>query len=146
MKNVKCRRCGSVFTVQGSLGQLCPNCIRNEEETYSKVRSFVKDNPGVSVQEVSEILSVPRTKIMNYIKEERLEVTGDSKTFLTCKNCGKSISTGVFCPDCKRVFADSPKTTDSTPQNVKLSYNKQPNTTADFIAGHELFNNHNHKN
>lgn len=140
MKNVKCRRCGSIFTVQGSLGQLCPNCIRNEEETYSKVRSFVKDNPGVSVQEVSEILSVPRTKIMNYIKEERLEVTGDSKAFLTCKNCGKSISTGVFCPDCKRVFSETTKSSNEDAGGVKMSYNRAPNNVADFVASHELFN------
>ncbi len=77
MRTLKCRRCSQFFTVQGTLGQLCPNCIRDEEAMYLRVRAFVKDNPGVSVQEVSEILSISRSKIMNYIKEERLEVTSN---------------------------------------------------------------------
>ncbi len=119
MRTLKCRRCSQVFTVQGSLGQLCPNCIREEEEIYSKVRSFVKDNPGVSVQEVSEILSISRAKIMTYIKEERLEVTSNSKTILKCKNCGKPITTGLFCGDCKRVHTDVTKIDDSKAAKLK---------------------------
>ncbi len=119
MRTLKCRRCGAVFTVTQSLGQLCPNCIRDEESTYTKVRAFVKDNPGVSVQEVSEILSVPRSKIMNYIKEERLEVTSSSKAALKCKNCGKSISTGIFCADCKRVHTDIKKMDDDISFSLK---------------------------
>lgn len=120
MRELKCRRCGNMFTVSGALGQLCPNCIREEEDTYLKVRAFVKDNPGVSVQEVCEILSVSRSKILNYIKEERLEVTSDSKASLSCKNCGKSITTGIFCPDCKRVYTDVQKADETSP---KLKYN-----------------------
>ncbi len=106
MRTLKCRRCSQTFTVLGTLGQLCPKCIRDEEDIYLRVRSFVKDNPGVSIQEVSEILSISRSKIMNYIKEERLEVTSNSKTVLKCKNCGKPITTGIFCADCKRVHTD----------------------------------------
>lgn len=123
MRTLKCRRCGIVFAVTGSLGQLCPNCIRTEEEIYAKVRAFVKDNPGVSVQEVSEILSVSRNKIMNYIKEERLEVTSTSKAALCCKNCGKPINTGIFCMDCKRVHSDTKKMEDNT--GIKLKYNSE---------------------
>ncbi len=119
-KTIKCRRCSKVFTLMGALGQLCPNCIRDEEETYLKVRSFVKDNPGVSVQEVSEILGISRTKILGYIKEERLEVTSSSKASLHCKNCGKTITTGVFCMDCKRVHSDVKKMDDD--KAVKLKY------------------------
>ncbi len=119
MRTLKCRRCSTIFTVQGGLGQLCPTCIKAEETTYLKVRAFVKDNPGVSVQEVSEILSVSRTKIMNYIKEERLEVTANSKASLKCKNCGKTITTGIFCMDCKRVHSDFTRTDDDTSNNSK---------------------------
>ncbi len=123
-KTIKCRKCSKVFTITGSLGQLCPSCIRDEEEIYLKVRSFVKDNPGVSVQEVSEILSISRTKILGYIKEERLEVTSSSKASLHCKNCGKSINTGVFCIDSKRVHNDVKKIDDDTAVKLKYSDDK----------------------
>ncbi len=119
MRTLKCRRCSKVFTVQGTLGQLCPNCIKDEEATYLKVRSFVKDNPGVSVQEVSEILSISRSKILNYIKEERLEVASGSKAVLHCKNCGKPIVTGIFCMDCKRVHSDIKKMDEDTSVHLK---------------------------
>lgn len=135
-RSVKCRRCGKIFHVSGTLGQLCPNCIRDEEEIYLKVRSFVKDNPGVSAQEVSEILSVSRAKIMTYIKEERLEVTSDSKALISCKNCGKPITTGVFCADCKRVYADVQKA-DAPP---KLTHSTENAKT--FKAGSSVKNNH----
>lgn len=135
-RSIRCRRCGHLFQATGTLGQLCPNCIKDEEETYLKVRAFVKDNPGVSVQEVSEILSVSRTKIMNYIKEERLEVTSDSKAMITCKNCGKPITTGVFCADCKRVYSDVQKV-DTAPKLTHVTENSKT-----FKAGNSVKNNH----
>lgn len=126
-RTLKCRCCGKHFSAAGALGKLCPQCIKSEEETYLKVRAFVKDNPGVSVQEVSEILSVSRTKILGYVKEERLEVTSDGKSILVCKNCGKPITTGIFCMDCKRVHGNIKKMDEKS--NANLVYNDESSWT-----------------
>lgn len=126
-RTLKCRCCGKQFNASGALGKLCPNCIANEENTYLKVRSFVKDNPGVSIQEVSEILSVSKTKILGYVKEERLEVSNNGKSILTCKNCGIPIITGVFCGDCKR-FNENIQKIDNK-NNTNLRYNDEKSWT-----------------
>ncbi len=106
MKTVRCRRCKRHFEVMGRLGALCPSCIAEEEEVYLKVRAYVKDNPGVTVDKVSEALGVTTNRIISYVKEERLEITKGSKSFLACKNCGKAIHTGLFCSECKRVHGE----------------------------------------
>ncbi len=110
-KILRCRKCKQIFhfTV---MGQLCPNCMALEEEVYQNVRSFIKENPGVSVFEISESLGVNASKILGYIKEERLEVMAGSSVMLKCKNCGADISTGMFCETCKRSMAvDTPRLT-----------------------------------
>lgn len=99
---VKCRKCKTLFDVAGNIGQLCPKCIQAEEETYQKVRKYIKDKPGVLINEVSEALNVPPSKIMGYIREERLEIVNKNIAVLTCKNCGKIISSGMFCESCKK--------------------------------------------
>lgn len=99
---LRCRKCKTKFEVNGVVGQLCPRCLATEEETYQKVRAYIKERPGVGIDEVSEVLKVPRVKIMSYIREERIEIINKDVTLLKCKNCGKAISSGLFCGDCKK--------------------------------------------
>ena len=37
------------------------------------------------------------------LKEERLEVTKESKTYLTCEGCGRPIRYGLFCESCAKL-------------------------------------------
>lgn len=120
-RTVKCRSCGRKFNATGALGKLCPTCIENEQLTYLKVRDFVKDNPGVSIHEICEILSISRSKILGYVREERLEITSNGKAILNCKNCGKQISTGIFCSDCKRVHGNIKKVDDETANSLRYN-------------------------
>ncbi|MFV0519676.1 MAG: hypothetical protein ACK5LY_05315 [Lachnospirales bacterium] len=106
---LRCRRCKQMFEFT-AVGQLCPNCIAFEEQKYQDVRSFIKDNPGVSVNEISSATGVNASKIIGYIKEERLEIMAGSSIMLKCKNCGQEIATGMFCDSCKRAMSvDGPK-------------------------------------
>ncbi len=107
MRTIKCRRCKREFEFSGKLGALCPVCIAEEEELYLKVRAYVKDNPGITVDKVAKDLNITTNRVISYVKDERLEITKGSKSFLTCKNCGKPIYTGLFCSECKRVHGDS---------------------------------------
>lgn len=97
---IKCRKCKDMFNINGVLGELCPKCIYEEDSTYQKVRSYVRDRPGVSIDDVADDLDVPKSKIMTYIREERIEVINKHALILNCKNCGKTINTGVFCTEC----------------------------------------------
>jgi predicted amidophosphoribosyltransferase len=44
--------------------------------------------------------------IKRFLREGRLEIANDEGNLvLECENCGRSIKTGRFCPDCERNLA-----------------------------------------
>jgi hypothetical protein len=86
--------------------QLCDACKRLDEEDFEKVRNFVRDFPGATVQEVSRETEVPTQMIYRYLKEGRLEVSESSQIALQCENCGARIKSGRFCINCSKKLAN----------------------------------------
>ncbi len=135
MKTLRCRRCKKVFEFT-TVGQLCPNCMAAEEERFQKVRKFIKDNPGLSVTDVSEKTGVTPSKILSYIKEERLEVV-DGVSFLKCKNCSASINTGMFCDNCKKAMTPKNEVKHDFTQSYVESNSKGVTGTAGAMKNHK---------
>lgn len=98
METKNCPKCGRLFTYVKNA--ICPECIKAEEETFQKVRAYLKEFPGHSITEISDATGVSPRKISKYLREGRLEVTEGIGNFLTCMNCGKPIHTGKFCREC----------------------------------------------
>lgn len=100
-----CRRCRKIFMyVTGA--QLCDACKKLDEQDFDKVRNFVRDFPGATVQEVSRETEVPTQMIYRYLKEGRLEVSESSPIALQCENCGARIKSGRFCINCSKKLAN----------------------------------------
>lgn len=96
-----CRKCGRIFNyVVGPF--ICPRCREAMENKFQEVKSYVKENPGVSVPEVSEACEVESAQIYQWLREERLELTDGSAITLSCESCGRSIKSGKYCEQCKR--------------------------------------------
>ncbi len=95
-----CGGCGRIFNYLGG-PILCQACRENMESKFQEVKEFIRENPGVSIQEVSETCDVPTAQIQQWLREERLEVTENSAIYLNCESCGASIRTGKFCEKCK---------------------------------------------
>jgi len=93
-----CKKCGKVFAYNGH--NVCPQCRKEEEEEFKNVKEFIYDNPGATVQMVSEETGVDVKKILRYLKEGKLEIKGDSNLILECERCGVSVNTGRFCNKC----------------------------------------------
>jgi len=93
-----CPKCKQVFTYFNS--PLCPKCLKEEEEIYETVRTFIKDHPNSTMLEVVEATGVSAKKILKYLKEGRLEVSKGMEGELECELCGKSIPKGKFCDTC----------------------------------------------
>ncbi len=97
-----------MFHSKGILGlNKCPECIA-EANPYAvgvnkpqMVRDLVKDNPGISAGEVSEITGLSTSQIVDYLKIEVLELSEDSQAYLKCEECGAEIRTGRYCAKCK---------------------------------------------
>lgn len=105
MPEVKnCRRCKRIFMY--AVGpQLCEECKKLEEEEYERVRKFVRDFPGATIQEVSDATEVSMQMIYKFLKDGRLEVTEGSPIALQCENCGVRITSGRFCINCSKKLA-----------------------------------------
>lgn len=92
-----CAECGALYAYTGR--NICSKCLDKEEEQYKKVRRYVRDHPGASIYEVSQETAIEEEKILQFIRDGRLQSQG-FKGVLECEGCGKSISAGRLCEDC----------------------------------------------
>ena len=99
--NVKnCRGCGKIFNyITGP--KLCPGCRQGLEEKFQRVKTYIRENPGVGIRQVSEECVVETSLINQWLKDERLELSESSSLLLNCESCGQPIRTGRYCDKCK---------------------------------------------
>ncbi len=103
-----CRKCGRIFNYIGS--PICPACKELEEEDFKKIKEYLYDNPKASITQVSSDLDISVEKIKRFLKDGRLEIADDEGNMvLECENCGRSIKSGRYCPDCERMLASGLK-------------------------------------
>ncbi|SHE46835.1 flagellar operon protein TIGR03826 [Thermoanaerobacter uzonensis DSM 18761] len=99
-----CKRCGRLYTYTGI--DLCPECYRQDEEDFMKVRDYLDAHPSATMLEISQNTQVSIKKIMDFLKEGRLILTSNNVNIgLKCEKCGKPILTGRFCEECKTKLA-----------------------------------------
>lgn len=95
-----CRKCGHVFNYM--LGPIiCPACQGKLEEKFQEVKTYIRENPGVGIKEVSEECDVEVQQIRQWLREERLELAETAAIHLNCEGCGAPIRSGRFCKKCK---------------------------------------------
>lgn len=95
-----CKDCGKLFNYLSG-PPLCPACMKKLDDKYSIVKEYIYDNPGASIQQVSEENDVSVGQLKKWVREERLAFSDDSLVGLECENCGGMIRTGRFCGICK---------------------------------------------
>lgn len=96
-----CPQCGRLFAYNGR--NLCSRCLRAEDEEYMVVRRYVRDHPGATVFEVADETGVDEEKILQFLRDGRLEARG-LQQMLECGRCGKKISQGNYCEDCLKIM------------------------------------------
>ena len=93
-----CSRCGKVYRYDGF--RVCPNCRREDEADFQKVKEYIDEHPGANIKEVSEATEIDSRKIMEFLRAGRLEIMDENNLILSCERCGKPIKTGKFCDKC----------------------------------------------
>ncbi len=96
-----CKKCGGVLIFKGVGEYHCEDCGEVEFDDYGKVRAYIEEHRGANAAQIEKAIGVSQRAIRQMLKEGRLEVTADSKTFLRCEECGKSIRSGMYCPECE---------------------------------------------
>lgn len=112
-----CRNCGRMFSSNGGQ-EFCSKCRLEVEDHFKIVREFVYDNPGSTVKEVEEGTGVPREEILEYLREEKLQLKEET-TALNCQKCGKAIKSGRMCSSCARELKDGFSKAFSNEKNTK---------------------------
>ncbi|MCL2235194.1 MAG: MerR family transcriptional regulator [Defluviitaleaceae bacterium] len=102
MEMANCRKCRKIYARIRS--QICPECEKEEEQLFSVVQDYLRDNPKAPLTQVAEATGVSAKKIMNYLREGRIEV---AVPVLQCDGCGTLISTGKLCEDCQKKVASN---------------------------------------
>lgn len=96
-----CKKCGGVMVFKGVGEYHCEDCDEVEYDDYGKVRLYIEEHRGATAAEIESAIGVPQRTIRRLLKEGRLEVAENSRTFLHCELCGKEIRSGQYCPECE---------------------------------------------
>ncbi|MBB6216408.1 flagellar operon protein (TIGR03826 family) [Anaerosolibacter carboniphilus] len=95
-----CKQCGKLFQYNG-ITKICAKCAREDDELFKVVKEYVYDHPGATITEVSEETNVDEDRILRYLRQGKLELTGEGGALvLDCERCGRGIKTGRFCDAC----------------------------------------------
>lgn len=106
-----CRKCGKIFTYMGG-SPICPACKQLDEEDFKRIKEFLYNNPGASLNHVSSELDISVEKIKRFLKDGRLEIVSEEgNMFLECESCGKAIKSGRLCGECEMDLASNLKST-----------------------------------
>lgn len=96
-----CEKCGGVMIFKGVGEYHCEDCGAVAYDDYGKVRLYIEKHRGATAAQIEAAVGVSQRTIRQMLKEGRLEVTAESKTFLHCELCGKEIRSGTYCPECE---------------------------------------------
>ncbi len=97
-----CAKCGKIFTYTGK--PVCPQCIKEDEDTFETLKKYIEDYPLSSINEISEATSVSQKRILKYVKEGRL-IFAKAAGLVTCESCGEPVVSGKYCEKCKAQLA-----------------------------------------
>jgi len=74
MREIRCRRCGKMYSYEGMPPECCPLCAKERRAQYVMVRELVRQCPGITAVEVNQITEVPLEVILKFIDDGLLEV------------------------------------------------------------------------
>jgi hypothetical protein len=75
--------------------------VREDDDLFKEVKEYVYDHPNCTITEVSEETGVDDDRILRYLRQGKLEITGEGGSLvLDCERCGVAIRTGRFCDAC----------------------------------------------
>lgn len=94
-----CVRCGKFY--EYFFGEnICPACKKIEDDAFSRVRDYLREHNGATIDDVVDNCEVTMKTVTRWIREERLELTGGINYAICCEACGQPITKGKFCDKC----------------------------------------------
>jgi len=88
-----------------TLSNICKDCEKAEVDKFEEVRLYVKENPHSSAQEVSEKCEVSVKRILQYVRDGKIDISQGMEGLITCSKCGRPIKSGRMCERCTKNIA-----------------------------------------
>ena len=113
MELKNCATCHRVFQYPGYGYILCPECRRTDEAQFQLVKKFLDQYPGAEGKEVFLATGVPINTLIKWVREERLISSNAVNLGAVCDRCGKPVSSGKLCPECRNDIVNQFKETEA---------------------------------
>lgn len=114
-----CSKCNGIMIFKGVGEYRCEDCKNIEYDDYGKVRLYIENHKGATATEVEEKTGVRQKTIRLMLKENRLEVSADSRAFLNCEMCGIKIRSGRLCPNCEKIYHEHMEAANRRQKNLQ---------------------------
>lgn len=82
----------------------CEDCRDLAYDDYGMTRNYIETHPGANTAQISANTGVSQKSIRNMLKEGKLEVASNSRTFIKCEMCGANIRSGRLCEKCETSY------------------------------------------
>lgn len=92
-----CKECGRLY--QRVSREICPECLRNEEALFSRVKEYIRAHGHASIPEICGVIDISEEKLMKFMRDGRLIST--NAVDYPCERCGKPIRAGKMCEKCQ---------------------------------------------
>jgi flagellar operon protein (TIGR03826 family) len=116
-----CSRCGRVFARPPGGSEICPACVKENDDNYRKIFEFFAKKPTATAQEIADETGIDLKEIYRYVRENRLKLVF-SDGAMTCESCGTPIPAGKICEDCRMKLAQELK------KNLEKHRQERPKT------------------
>jgi len=129
-----CPRCGRLY--DNTFKDICQQCTHEEEQLYTKVRKYIKENKNCTIYEASDATEVPVTLITRFIKQGRISLKNNPNMMYPCETCGTPIAAGRFCNQCvndlTKGFTDAVKRPDPNANRLRDGEQRSSYHVEDF--------------
>ena len=102
MELVTCALCGNLFNTIDK--KICPLCAKKEEEYFTTVKKFLKENPSLTFKRIVQDTGVPERLLRKWIKDGKLEIVNKEGIGIRCERCNKEILQGKYCVECRGII------------------------------------------
>jgi flagellar operon protein (TIGR03826 family) len=92
-----CTKCGKLFL---RIRDLCNDCYQKQEDDFLKVSTYLRNQSGSTIQELSDATRVSIAQIRQFILAGRILVGEFTNLSYPCETCGNMIQTGRTCSSC----------------------------------------------
>lgn len=133
MDLANCPRCGKLFSK--NFREVCQNCHQALEQDYERCNKYLRENKGLTIQELSDHTEITVRQITLWIREGRISLLNAPNMSYPCEVCGILIRDGHMCDSCKARLKNDVKNANSKGQ---LQFNPDEKNKSAYQIGNRL--------